>query len=124
MNHVEVKFHIGGTESQRPFKRESSMISLVVDFDNNIFCPLGLLQYQATYGKYYTTNIYGQKSVDVIKAHDRARGPLFLYVPFTAGRAPMQALADDFDACYNTVSVCINNEWGYGRRSSVRWSER
>lgn len=61
------------------------------------------LNVQATYGEYYTTNIYGQKSVDVINAHNPADGPLFLYAAFTAGHSPLQALDTDFDECSPSV---------------------
>lgn len=70
------------------------------------------LNAQATYGEYYATNIYGQKSVDVIKAHDPADGPLFLYTAFTAGRSPLQALDTDFADCDPTVSFMQTTNWG------------
>lgn len=61
------------------------------------------LNVQATYGEYYATNIHGQKSVDVIEAHNPANGPLFLYAAFTAPHSPLQALDTDFADCSSAV---------------------
>ena len=58
---------------------------------------------QETYGDFYLTDIYGQKNVDVIEAHDPDDGPLFLYSAFSAGHSPLQALEDDFADCSSDV---------------------
>lgn len=60
---------------------------------------------QETYGEFYSTNIFGQNSVDVIEAHNPANGPLFLYAAFTAGHSPLQALDIDFAGCDPAVRI-------------------
>lgn len=47
----------------------------------------------------YTTNLIGQEAARLLRAHDFAQQPMFLYVPFNAPHAPMQA-PDEYLARY------------------------
>lgn len=54
------------------------------------------------YDKGYTTNLIGDESVRIIAEHDPKK-PLFLYVPFNAPHAPLQA-PDEYLAKYDNIA--------------------
>ena len=50
----------------------------------------------------YSTDIITNEAVNIVRTHDREAGPLFLYLPYQAVHAPLEAPRDEFDGIKKT----------------------
>ena len=46
----------------------------------------------------YSTDIFTREAVSIVSKHEKTSGPLFLYLPYQAVHAPLQAPRDEFES--------------------------